>query len=802
MTTVSSAHGWKVAAAALVLVLLTALAAVSSGPGVGFLSSLLASMQCRDDNLVAGGAIPVPAGDPDAKLAFRAASWNVLKSNSVSNVAAGLQKIAGTADVIGLQEFRGKFRGSAIKQALPGWSWSNQNTSVPITWNARKFALVAKDRVLEFDSTRVAGGPVGRSAGPKYAEWVQLRDRQTGASFVVVNHHLLYNIESKGHPDRRVGKKYLSLAQKQMQVERALVTKFSAVDLPVVVTKDGNWDYRKSAKTQDPASPYVQATRVGLYTSWQVRGPPKRGTQSSGTRLIDSISSTTATLIPVQHTILGRPKKRFHGSDHAPPVAALTNAGFSARSSLAKASQVTAVTQKQATQRAAAGGYSDPVTPAVIGAKFGDTGLWARYHTGLDYRAAHGRPIRAVTAGTVVYAGNSGDWAGNHVAVEHADGYTTMSSHMSRIDVTKGQTVQAGTQLGLVGQTGRAFGPHLHFELYPPGVRPGDVYQAVDPQPWLKKLRAKGGTTTSSTARKALNLPIQGRWSGEQRSIAAAFTVVWRERGLPERALEIIMITGLVESEMSSPDEEHSDRDSAGPLQQRPHYGTEAQRRDPFYAAGKFFDRLVRMPSWRTRPQGDVAQDVQISDFPDRYQQRLDDARDLIASVANVTTETTPDSGPGNCGDTGLTTTSTTNDTTQAAGRRTITEPSTGITYTIPIPAGPAGTAINFALDQLGEPYVFGSQGPDTWDCSGLVSKAWKAAGVDVYPQTEVLVKDLPAVTTPQPGDLLYKPGHVQMFLMDLPDGKQLIVEAPRTGKNVQVVTQWMNVTRVLRPGG
>ena len=65
--------------------------------------------------------------------------------------------------------------------------------------------------------TRVAGGPVGRSAGPKFAEWVQLRDRRTGATFVIVNHHLLYNIESKGHPDKRVGKKYLALAQKQMQ---------------------------------------------------------------------------------------------------------------------------------------------------------------------------------------------------------------------------------------------------------------------------------------------------------------------------------------------------------------------------------------------------------------------------------------------------------------------------------------------------------------------------------------------------------------------------------------------------------
>ena len=239
--------------------------------------------------------------------------------------------------MVGLQEFREKFRGATIKNALPGWAWSNQNTSVPIAWNAAKFDLVAKDRVQEFGVTRVAGGPVGRTAGPKFAEWVQLRDRRTGATFVMVNHHLLYNIESKGRPDKRVGTRYLNLAQKQMKVERDLVDRFTALQLPVVVTKDGNWDYRKSARTKHPASPYVQAARHGLYTNWQVLGSPKQGTQSSGTRLIDSVSATTALLIPVQQTILGTPKKRFRGSDHRPPVVALTNTGSSIEASLTRA---------------------------------------------------------------------------------------------------------------------------------------------------------------------------------------------------------------------------------------------------------------------------------------------------------------------------------------------------------------------------------------------------------------------------------------------------------------------------------
>lgn len=129
-----------------------------------------------------------------------------------------------------------------------------------------------------------------------------------------------------------------------------------------------------------------------------------------------------------------------------------------------------------------------PISTGVVGAKFGEYGHWSRYHTGLDFRAASGTPIHSVLAGVVVYAGNSGDWAGNHVAVRHPDGKTTMYSHMSRMAVSTGQTVQTGQVIGYVGQTGRAFGPHLHFELYPVGVRYGDVYKAVDPTPYLRSL--------------------------------------------------------------------------------------------------------------------------------------------------------------------------------------------------------------------------------------------------------------------------------------------------------------------------
>lgn len=129
-----------------------------------------------------------------------------------------------------------------------------------------------------------------------------------------------------------------------------------------------------------------------------------------------------------------------------------------------------------------------PVASGSIGARFGAYGFWSSYHTGVDFRAGYGESVHAVADGVVTYAGNGGDWAGNHVAIQHADGISTMYSHLSAIDVSVGQTVTAGQVIGRVGQTGRAFGPHLHFEVYPAGVKPGDVYKAVDPLPWLNSI--------------------------------------------------------------------------------------------------------------------------------------------------------------------------------------------------------------------------------------------------------------------------------------------------------------------------
>ena len=135
-----------------------------------------------------------------------------------------------------------------------------------------------------------------------------------------------------------------------------------------------------------------------------------------------------------------------------------------------------------------------PVKSYTLVARFGDVGAWARYHTGLDFSAPIGTAIHAPTAGVVEHAGSGGEaggWAGSYVVLKHADGTQTLYAHMSSISVQDGQKVTGGKLLGHVGQSGRAFGPHLHFEVYPRGAEPGDVYTAVDPEPWLHKLGLK-----------------------------------------------------------------------------------------------------------------------------------------------------------------------------------------------------------------------------------------------------------------------------------------------------------------------
>lgn len=117
----------------------------------------------------------------------------------------------------------------------------------------------------------------------------------------------------------------------------------------------------------------------------------------------------------------------------------------------------------------------------------GNGSHWANYHTGDDLSVACGTPVLAATNGTVIIKTGSGwSWAGNwlvQIQTAGAGSLTTWYAHMRKLDVTNGEQVTAGQQIGEVGDLGNATGCHLHFEVHPNGG--GYMEDDIDPDPWL-----------------------------------------------------------------------------------------------------------------------------------------------------------------------------------------------------------------------------------------------------------------------------------------------------------------------------
>lgn len=107
--------------------------------------------------------------------------------------------------------------------------------------------------------------------------------------------------------------------------------------------------------------------------------------------------------------------------------------------------------------------------------------------------------------------------------------------------------------------------------------------------------------------------------------------------------------------------------------------------------------------------------------------------------------------------------------------------------------------AVAYARKQIGKPYVWGAEGPNSFDCSGLTMRAWGAAGVTI-PRTTTFqhtigknVKGGPYA----PGDLIFPaPGHVQLYA-----GGGQVIEAPRTGLNVRLAQLPSTIFAARRPG-
>lgn len=102
--------------------------------------------------------------------------------------------------------------------------------------------------------------------------------------------------------------------------------------------------------------------------------------------------------------------------------------------------------------------------PYVITSNYG--WRWGKIHEGLDISGTgYGSPIYAANNGTIEIAGYN-DINGNYIYINHNNGYYSIYAHLASINVKKGQAVSMGDKIGTMGQSGYAFGTHLHFGIY------------------------------------------------------------------------------------------------------------------------------------------------------------------------------------------------------------------------------------------------------------------------------------------------------------------------------------------------
>ena len=265
--------------------------------------------------------------------------------------------------------------------------------------------------------------------------------------------------------------------------------------------------------------------------------------------------------------------------------------------------------------------------------------------------------------------------------------------------------------------------------------------------------------------------------------VAAAKTL-----GAGERGAQIALMVAYTESSLVNLGPEADNDGSIGLFQQRvaAGWGTAAQEQDPTDATGMFIQRLVAVPDWQSIAPWVAAQDVQRSAFADgaNYQANWNLAAELFRAIIALADNQT-------CGgENGA-------EPAGPAGRFGLPPD-----FVIPPEATPAETVvITYAIAKLGDAYVWGAAGPNSFDCSGLTMMAWAQAGVVLDHYTgDQLNEGTPVAgyAAISPGDLvlipgsdgtLADPGHVGIFIGD---GLVLSAVDPQQGVIVQT---WANFT-------
>jgi peptidoglycan DL-endopeptidase RipA len=417
-------------------------------------------------------------------------------------------------------------------------------------------------------------------------------------------------------------------------------------------------------------------------------------------------------------------------------------------------------------------------------------------HQGIDLAGPTGTPIYAFTDGTVAAAGTASGF-GNWIVVDHTiEGkpYSTVYGHMydDGVLVKTGDRVTAGQRIGLIGSNGQSSGPHLHFEVWPGGRLTGG--HSEDPAPWFQRAdqAAPAGAQSGPAQQPGSPRPPPAQGGDVSALRARQIIDVGHKRNMPDTVITSALSVGLVESNLKNlaservPESKNypndgiaaGDFDSVGVFQQRrstQSAGVDIKTAmDPVWQANTYYDHVEKQPGWRTADAGQIAADVQAprEDLRYKYGERMGEAQALLrtygASSAGAAGE------GGGCG-----------------------TPGTGT------PPGPAGSlakkAVAVAMAQRGKPYVWGAEGPDSFDCSGLIRYAYlQASGGTVSlphytgdpgnPGQLAVGVEVPDQKSLQPGDIiLYNGSRTQASHVGMYIGNGQIVQAQTEGVPVLV---------------
>ncbi len=157
-------------------------------------------------------------------------------------------------------------------------------------------------------------------------------------------------------------------------------------------------------------------------------------------------------------------------------VVTFTNAGFNALSN--KLATINLNTHTIQLRNPATGAVIKNITQQVswplvgdITLEFGESDLpYQPFHNGIDIAGNIGDPVTAFMDGKVLYAGEINWGYGKHIIIDNGNNVNSIYAHLNTIDVTKGDEVHEGDQIGTVGKTGWATGPHLHFQINVYGI--------------------------------------------------------------------------------------------------------------------------------------------------------------------------------------------------------------------------------------------------------------------------------------------------------------------------------------------